>query len=101
MAGDTESGDYFDVPMEEMILIPLEPTCRSFIVWATRTEFRLQQAWVDTVLAVVRYCVQLYFVQESQHRQDQVYQRHRLDNIALSFVYQVCHALFVLDSVFW
>jgi hypothetical protein len=41
------------------------------------------------------------FVQESQHRQDQVYQRHRLDNIALSFVYQVCHALFVLDSVFW
>jgi hypothetical protein len=101
VAGDAGSGDQYDVATEEMILSPLESTCGSFIAWATRTEFRLQQPWVDTVLAVVRHRVQLYLCNRARTDKIGCINAIALDNIAPSFVYQVCLALFVLDSVFW
>jgi hypothetical protein len=100
VAGDARSEDYHDIVTEDMILIPFEPSCRSFIVWATRTEFRLQKAWVDTILAVVQYRVQLYFLKRACTEMMGCINAIALDNIAPSFVYQVCHDLFVLCSVF-
>jgi hypothetical protein len=99
VAGDAGSGKY--VATEETILSPLDSTCESFIAWATRTEFRLQQPWVDTVLAVVRHRVQLYLCNRASKYKVGCINAIALDNIAPSFVYQVCLALFVLDSVFW
>jgi len=86
---------------EDMDLVPISHSLNSFIAWATRTEFRLPLAWVDTILAVVRYRVLLFLRNRARAEMMGSITAIALDNIATSFVYQVCHDLFVLCSVFW
>jgi hypothetical protein len=95
------SGDDRLDTTEDMDLVPVSHSLNSFIAWATRTEFRLPLAWVDTILAVVRYRVLLFLRNRARAEMMGSITAIALDNIAPSFVYQVCHDLFVLCSVFW
>ena len=100
VAGDAGSGDDHDAT-EDMTLTKVAHSCNSFIAWATRTEIRLPLAWVDTILAVVWYRVLLFLCNRARADIMGSINTIALDNIAPSFVYQVCHELFVLCSVFW